>query len=429
VLLGWAEWTNWHQVSRLRQRLREVELDSEAAEFQTRLLTLHGSLLAAALQPPNGHLREAYTTGSVGLSEWLRSQNAASLTTDDPGEVEILGRIERQYAAYRVAVNRWLENDPTASGDPIQTAITPLLRSVEAWKDLHHTLLEGDITEVRQSLRVLHALLLTSFILLIMVAVFAAWLVQSGLIAPLRRELVASHALLARQEKLASLGVLAAGVAHEIRNPLTAIKARLFSQQKRLAAGSPEHTDSQVIGGEISRLERIVRETLQFARPETPAPEILEAGEFLREIRDLIAPSLETRRIALTFEATEPLLVRVDSSQMKQVLINLIQNAAESIGEEGQITLRARRAVLPMTILRTDAVALEVEDNGAGVPSEVQARLFDPFFTTKPAGAGLGLAIAARITQAHGGSLQYRTNPRKGATFSVVLPAQKASRP
>ena len=426
VLLGGAEWTNWNQVSRLRQRLREVELDSAAAEFQNRLLTLHGALLARALFSPTESLREDHAAESVRLDQWLKERTAALVAVERPAESEILHRVNAQYAAYRTASRPWLTGDaPPADLAPLRSALTPLLSTVEDWKDLHHSALEADITGVQQSLYVLHALLLTSFILLVAVAAFAAWLVHRGLIAPLRRELVASHALLVRQEKLASLGVLAAGVAHEIRNPLTAIKARLFSQQRRLVAGSPEHDDSRVIGGEINRLERIVRETLQFARPEPPALEVREAGEFLREIGDLLAPDMETRRIVLAVEAAAPLPVRVDAAQMKQVLINLIQNAADSIEHDGRITLRARRAVLPLTACRTEAVALEVEDTGAGVPAEVQARLFDPFFTTKPAGTGLGLAIAARIVQAHGGSLQYRTNPQRGATFSVILPASQ----
>src|SRR5205807_306240 len=103
--------------------------------------------------------------------------------------------------------------------------------------------------------------------------------------------------------------------------------------------------------------------------------------------------------IELTVEPGEELYFRIDSAQMKQVLINLIQNAADSIGQAGRIILRARRAVLPLVARRTEAVALEVEDTGRGIPPEVQARLFDPFFTTKASGTGLGLAIAERISQ------------------------------
>lgn len=143
---------------------------------------------------------------------------------------------------------------------------------------------------------------------------------------------------------------------------------------------------------------------------------------FLHDAAELVAPTLEKLNIELTVEPGEELYVRIDSAQMKQVLINLIQNAADSIGQAVRIVLRARRAVLPLAARRTEAVALEVEDTGRGIPPEVQARLFDPFFTTKASGTGLGLAIAERISQKHGGSLQYRTQSGCGATFSVVLP-------
>jgi signal transduction histidine kinase len=104
------------------------------------------------------------------------------------------------------------------------------------------------------------------------------------------------------------------------------------------------------------------------------------------------------------------------------VLINLIQNAAESIGRNGAITLRARSKLMPLAGHATPAVILEVIDTGKGIPPKVQERLFDPFFTTKEAGAGLGLSIAARIVEKHGGALQYQTEVNRGTTFGIVLP-------
>jgi signal transduction histidine kinase len=107
---------------------------------------------------------------------------------------------------------------------------------------------------------------------------------------------------------------------------------------------------------------------------------------------------------------------------MKQVLINLVQNAADSIGREGTITLRARAARKTLPNGEKNAVVLEVTDTGKGIPVEVQKRLFDPFFTTKDNGTGLGLSIAARIVQKHGGLLQYQTRVNQGTTFDIVLP-------
>ena len=114
--------------------------------------------------------------------------------------------------------------------------------------------------------------------------------------------------------------------------------------------------------------------------------------------------------------------IKVDPAQVKQVLINLVQNAADSIGRDGKISLRARHDRKSLSNGETDVVILEVADTGKGIPPEVEKRLFDPFFTTKDNGTGLGLSIAAGIVQKHGGLLQYQTRVNYGTTFGIVLP-------
>ena len=244
---------------------------------------------------------------------------------------------------------------------------------------------------------------------------------------PLRLKLVESRAIIERQEKLASLGVLAAGVAHEIRNPLTAVKARLFTQQKTLDPGSPAYEDTRVIGKEIDRLERIVRNVLQFARPPEPNLVMLPADVPLREAAELMGPQLEKSGIQLRLEELTTESLRGDLQQLKQVLINLIQNAADSIGRNGTITLRARRGNERLNGSARPVIILEVEDTGKGISADVQKRLFDPFFSTKDGGTGLGLALAARIVQKHGGALQFRTRLNYGTTFGVLLPVSASA--
>jgi len=249
-----------------------------------------------------------------------------------------------------------------------------------------------------------------------------AVVVYGELIAPLQVRLIESQALAERHEKLASLGMLAAGLAHEIRNPLTAIKAWLFIQRKHLKPGTPEYDDAEIIGQEISRLERIVKDVLLFARPSEPDFTIVSADQPLREVQTLLGPGFEKSKIRLSFENSVSARIRIDPQQIKQALINLVQNAADSIGESGQITLRVRLDSKRLGESTTDVVILEVEDTGKGIPSEVEKRLFDPFFTTKEAGTGLGLSIAARIVEKHGGALQYQTFLNRGTTFGIVLP-------
>ena len=246
--------------------------------------------------------------------------------------------------------------------------------------------------------------------------------VYRDIIAPLRVKLVASQARVERHEKLASLGLLAAGVAHEIRNPLTAIKAGLFIQQKKFQPGSPERADIEVVEREILRLERIVNEFLLFARPADPEFATIFADQPLEEVQTLLTAQLAKDGIQLVREAAAPMRVKVDPAQIKQVLINLVQNAADSMEGGGTVTLRARHDRKRLANGEADVVVLEVADTGRGIPPEVEARLFDPFFTTKDIGTGLGLSIASRMVEKQGGSLQYQTQVNRGTTFGIVLP-------
>ncbi|HWH69696.1 MAG TPA: ATP-binding protein, partial [Candidatus Sulfotelmatobacter sp.] len=278
------------------------------------------------------------------------------------------------------------------------------------------------LAESKRSLLNLRTLLLSSLALLLLAGGGLAVVIYGELIAPLRVKLVENQALLERQEKLASLGMLAAGVAHEIRNPLTAIKAWLFIQRKSLQPGTAEAADAEIIANEVNRLEHIVKDVLLFARPSEPHLTTLAAGEPLRRVQTLLGPELAKSRIALTCESSVGASIRIDPQQIQQVLINLVQNAAESIGQNGTVTLRARLGLQRLAERPAEVVILEVADTGKGIPPDVEKRLFDPFFTTKETGTGLGLAIAARIVEKHGGALQYQTQVNRGTTFGVVLP-------
>jgi len=273
----------------------------------------------------------------------------------------------------------------------------------------------GTLRQLRQSVLALVALLFLFGLALALLA-YRDWIV------PLNVKLVETQSLVEQHEKLASLGMLAAGVAHEIRNPLTAIKAAVFMQQKKFAPGSPEAADAALVQREILRLERIVTEFLQFARPTEPDLTAMSSNQPLQEVHALLGPALAKDNIRLLLEDSTPLPVKVDGEQMKQVLINLVQNAAESIGHDGAITLRSRPDRKALGQRETEVVILEVADTGVGIAPEVQKRLFDPFFTTKPEGTGLGLSIAACIVQKHGGALQYQTQLNRGTTFGIILP-------
>jgi len=182
------------------------------------------------------------------------------------------------------------------------------------------------------------------------------------------------------------------------------------------------HHFGLTLGGEIDRLERIVSEFLQFARPAEPELKTMPADKLLQEIQNLLRSDLASRSIELKLELRADATIRVDSDKMKQVLINFIQNGADSMEKGGTVTLRLRQDRQLLNGKWVTAVIIDIADQGKGIPPEVQKRLFDPFFTTKEAGTGLGLPIAARIVEKHGGAIQYETQVNRGTTFSIVLP-------
>ena len=224
----------------------------------------------------------------------------------------------------------------------------------------------------------------------------------------------------AQRDALASIGMFAAAMAHEIRNPLTAIKARLFTLERSLEPGAPAREDAMLIGQEITRLERTLRDFLQYARPAEPTLAAVQPLELFRSVAALLEPQLCASDIQIIIGATVGKPVAADAHQLRQVLINLVQNAAESIGEHGRITLSAKREAAP----KQDAhmIVLEVADTGKGIPPELRAHLFHPFVTDKPSGTGLGLPTAARVIQAHGGTIDFTTEVDRGTTFRVTLP-------
>jgi signal transduction histidine kinase len=262
-----------------------------------------------------------------------------------------------------------------------------------------------------------------ALLILVAIGLWLTILMYRRVVSPLRQKLVESDTIIERQQKLAHFGELAAGVAHEIRNPLTAIRARLFTLQKTLEAGTPAHDDTLVIRNEIDRLNRIVTDFLQLARPAEPRVVPIAAEPLLREMRQLFVPQCEKQKIELKVETVDGARLLADPQQMKQVLINLIQNAADSIEMDGTITLRARPDKSLLAKNFTETVVIEVEDTGPGIPPAVQRRLFDPFFSTKEGGTGLGLSIAAQIVNNHGGKLEFQTQPSAGTKFAIVLPA------
>jgi signal transduction histidine kinase len=224
-------------------------------------------------------------------------------------------------------------------------------------------------------------------------------------------------------DKLTHFGQLAQELAHEIKQPLTAMNARAYTLQKTLSSGTDAYKDAAVIRTEIKRLDRIVKDFLQLARPAEPQLAPVEARQALEEVRDLMSAHLDQDSIKFEFECDEDLEFLADMQQLKQVLINLVKNAAESLDHGGTVSLRGKKEARHFRGENMDVAVIEVEDTGPGIPPEIQAKIFEPFFSTKGDGTGLGLAIASRIIDKHGGNLEFDTELGKGTIFRIVLPS------
>ncbi len=400
-------------------RIVEMEEGLRIAEYVDEEVVLLQAELRALEHFADAEKWRDFLARSRQLEAWMGRQERELITAR---ERALLERIEAEYASFLKSARRLAEGvrqGEFADHERLQESAIGLREQL------------GDIRRlgVRSYLADSHSYLAlaqrTIVILLLVLVGVAAWLalaVYRGMIAPLRTQLVETNAALERSERLASLGVLAAGVAHEIRNPLTAINARLYTHRKAFATGSDEAEAVEFVREEIERLERIVRAFLEFARPPEPEKTLVPPAALLREVMELLEPGLREARIDLVVAEADEQPVPMDPRLIKQVLVNFVRNSAESIPGQGRITLRARRDRRKLHGQRRDVVILEVQDDGKGVPEKARDRLFDPFFTTKPSGTGLGLAIAARIVEKHGGALEYQSRVNRGSTFRIVLP-------
>ncbi|HEV7926111.1 MAG TPA: ATP-binding protein [Verrucomicrobiae bacterium] len=430
ILVLWASRTTWERVESLQREFAGLKADNFYIGVRMRgdIQRLNETLLRYRLRGDTNDA-ESFRSQAQEFSQWL-DQNTNNATA--PVEQEFFQRVRRAYDEYVTESVRVLQSSMgwlpwggagkfKASYEKVQTQSRVLLQLCDSFVDDQRTSFGDFLKSSQATLTQFQQLLQISLALVLVLAAALVVLVYRGMIAPLRLKLSETQAEVARQEKLASLGVLAAGVAHEIRNPLTAIKFRLFSLKNTLPPALAENEDAAVIASEITRLERIVRDFLKFARPSEPELVAVPVRRMLLEVADLLRPELEKDAIALRLEDSEEAWVSADSQQIKQVLINLIHNSAESIERNGIIVMRLR-SESGLGRGESSTVVVEVADNGKGIPPEVKKRLFDPFFTTKEGGTGLGLPIAARIVEKHGGELRYQTELRRGTTFSIVLP-------
>jgi two-component system NtrC family sensor kinase len=227
------------------------------------------------------------------------------------------------------------------------------------------------------------------------------------------------HSQLFRSDKLASLGKLAAGVAHEINNPLTGILANSSLLLEDLPADDPRREDVDIIVRETIRCREIVKRLLDFARQTKPQKKLTDVNALIDNILLLVRNQTSFRNITISKDLAEGLpQILCDIDQIQQVFINIILNAAEAMTGGGSLS------VATAVPAGSEFLTVTIADTGPGIPEEVRERIFDPFFTTKEHGTGLGLSISYGIVEQHGGDITVESTLGKGSTFTVRLPLQ-----
>jgi signal transduction histidine kinase len=221
------------------------------------------------------------------------------------------------------------------------------------------------------------------------------------------------------QEQLASFGAVAGGLAHEIKNPLSTMTITLGLLREDLEAGRPEPDKAlrrvKVLEREVTRLEEIVADFLQFAGHHPLDLRPTDLNVVVSEVLDFITPAALKKRIELRHHLSPDVPpLSLDRDRVKQALLNLVLNALEAMTGRGEL--------LVQTAARGGAVRVDVTDTGAGIPVEVLPRIFEVYFSTKKTGTGLGLPIARRIVEEHGGVLEVFTEEGKGTRFTMWFP-------
>jgi signal transduction histidine kinase len=223
--------------------------------------------------------------------------------------------------------------------------------------------------------------------------------------------------MLLQQEKLSSVGKLAAGVAHEINNPLTAVLTNSMLLLEDLSTEDAMYEDLKAIADETLRCREIVRGLLEFARQDVPAKVESDLNKIAAGVVSLVRKQFSFKNISIVQELAQNLpAVNIDRDQFQQVIVNILINAMEAIERDGEIRVETAYSEQKRTI------ELKITDTGMGIPENARLKLFDPFFTTKDTGTGLGLSISHGVVQRHGGTISFESRVGKGTTFVISVP-------
>ncbi|MBU2548389.1 MAG: GAF domain-containing protein [Proteobacteria bacterium] len=383
--------------------LRILTIISDQAATALANVKLFNELAAAnvRLQASEGQARRT----SMYLESLLEAANDVIFTLDARGRITYVNRKIQEWGYTKEALIGRPLDDLAADGPPAALIEKKIVQGLEAGFSTR----DGGRRDV----------LLSTSRIEDESGQGAAWLVLARDITE-RKQL---ERQLFHSEKLASIGILASGVAHEVGNPLSAISgyAQILQSGGVDAVEAREYLDG--IESQAARIQRIIEDLLSYSRPSTGHRSEIELSEALPQIMSMLTAQRVFRGIEAAYDLAPDLPpVIMDRDHLAQVIINIALNAAQAMPDGGALRIRAER--------ENDRVLILLSDTGPGIPAELRDRVFDPFFTTKPVGrgTGLGLAICHRIVESYGGSIELAAGPGPGATFVVGLPAASGER-
>ncbi|MFA6809491.1 MAG: ATP-binding protein [Desulfoplanes sp.] len=462
--------TVWHlyHIDRLFSEVvnEDIVALQVAEELQTALVMQKGFVTYYFLQG-TPHWLTKLEQYNQSFQDWLQK---ARQTSHDSTTTGILDTIESKYLAYamiRAQVIQLYKDGKRDQGAKLHwTARNQFFNIVDLcakYKNIYKQSITNHFLNVSKQKHRLNIITGTLFLIGFVFASFLAFIIFNRVLAPIhelvlalqqsltdsfpnnkneiiqltrrvkrlisnvnqtRTKLEESQEHLQQNEKLATIGKLGAGVAHSVRNPLTSVKMRLFSLQRSLKLDNVQEEDFEVISEEIRHIDTILSNFLEFSRRPKLKPQKSDLSEIVTMALQLMQHRLESYGITAKNDIQEKLpLLMVDQDQIKEILVNLLENACDAMNNGGEIIICAKQGVVePLG----HVVVMTVKDNGPGIPEELQDKIFQPFFSAKEEGTGLGLSIAKRIIEDHGGWISVSSKPEEGTTFTITLPCGRA---
>ncbi len=454
-------WYTYRMESLLTSVIRTNVASLQTAKgLETALLNQRGYVSYYILEADPDWLKELGKYRQA-FNERLREARAIDQTKDS---TETLDRIESEYTKYITSKDRVIElykSGQREAGAKLHREVRDqffvVLKLCEEYNDLHNKRLNAAWERSRAQARGLRIVSAAGISAAVLIGALLSFVLVNQILDPIRRlareadragastpsgddvatlkhsvrglienvdhtqmELQRRQEQLLQSEKMATVGKLAAEVAHSIRNPMTSINMRLFSLERTLDLSATQKEDFEVISEEMRQLDNIIRNFLEFSRPPKLKLQKTNVSDVVDMALQLLEKRLERNGVKVERNRRESLpSIQADPELLKEVLVNLIVNACEAMKDGGRLLI-AEEDVVAEHMGR--AVLVRLSDTGPGIPEAIRERVMEPFYSTKEEGTGLGLAIAVRILQEHGGRLDLRSEEGKGATFTVTLP-------